>query len=138
MPKLILRGAFIRFVDLRYDEKSKQTYTRLEFSSDYSDRVQEAMKWQPLPAGFDAAKLAGELSLSELVLTPNGGQLKQHTLELSAKEMSGFTLAKVKASDGRDGRNSTPLPGSLERPESRKEAAGISRRDREGARAIEG
>ena len=39
MPKLIFRGASIRFVDLRYDDKSKTTYTKLNFTTQFSGIV---------------------------------------------------------------------------------------------------
>lgn len=94
MPKLIFRGAFIRFVDLRYDEKSKTTHTKINFTASFSKPVQEAMEWGEPPAGFASAKLDGNFVATNLILTPNG-ELKSHEIQFDAKEISGFELHRV-------------------------------------------
>lgn len=99
MPKLIFRGAFIRFVDLRYDEKSKTTYTKINFTASFSKPVQEAMEWGEPPAGFASAKLDGNFVATNLILTPNG-ELKSHEIQFDAKEISGFELHRVTNEDG--------------------------------------
>lgn len=100
MPKLILRGAFIRFVDLRYDEKSKTVYTKVNFTSAFTEPVREAMEWGEPPAGFASAKLDGDFTATHLILTPNGRELKQHEIQIGAKEIGGFELHRVKDDDG--------------------------------------
>jgi hypothetical protein len=100
LPKLIFRGAFVRFVDLRYDEKSKTVYTKINFTAAFSDPIRQAMEWGEPPAGFASAKLDGEFTATNLILTPNGRELKQHEIQLSAKEISGFDLVRVKSEDG--------------------------------------
>lgn len=95
MPKLIFRGAYIRFVDLRYDEKSKTTYSKLNLTAEFSEPVREAMGWGAPPEGFDSADLAGDVNATNFILTPNGKELKQHELQLAAKELSAFKLVKV-------------------------------------------
>lgn len=94
MPKLIFRGAHIRFVDLRYDEKSKTTYTKINFTAAFSKPVQEAMEWGEPPAGFASAKLDGNFVATNLILTPNG-ELRQHEIQFEAKEIGGFELHRV-------------------------------------------
>ena len=96
MPKLIFRGAFIRFVDLRYDDKSKQKYVKLNFTAAFSDPVREALEWGEPPVGFDSAKLDGDLTASHFVLTPDGKELRQHELQLDSTGISNFEFARVK------------------------------------------
>jgi hypothetical protein len=95
MPKLILRGAFIRFVDLRYDDKSKQKYVKLNFTAAFSEPVREALEWGKPPVGFDSAKLDGDLTAIHFVLTPDGKELRQHELQLDSTGISNFEFARV-------------------------------------------
>jgi hypothetical protein len=96
VPKLIFRAAYIRFTDLRYDEKSKTTYTKINFTAAFSEPVREAMEWGEPPAGFVSAKLDGEMTATHFILTPNGRELKQHELQLDAREIGDFSLFRVK------------------------------------------
>ena len=99
MPKLIFRGAFIRFVDLRYDDKSKQKYVKLNFTAAFSDPVREALEWGEPPVGFDSAKLDGDLTASHFILTPDGKELRQHELQLDSTGISNFEFARVKVDE---------------------------------------
>lgn len=99
MPKLTFRGCFIRFVDLRYDEKSKTCYTKVNFTASWTEPIREAMEWGQPPEGFASAKLDGELVATGFELIPNG-DLKQHGFDLEAKEASGFELHRVQNDDG--------------------------------------
>ena len=101
MPKLLFRGAHIRFVDVRYDQNSKTTYTKINFTASFSEPVREAMEWGEPPAGFASAKLDGDFNATHLILTPNGKELKQHELQINAKEIGNFELVRV-ANDGGD------------------------------------
>ena len=96
MPKLIFRGAYIRFVDLRFDDRSKQKYVKLNFTAAFSDPVREALEWGEPPAGFDSAKLDGDLTASHFILTPDGKELRQHELQLDSTGISNFEFARVK------------------------------------------
>jgi hypothetical protein len=96
MPKLLFRGAYVRFVDLRFDDKSKTTYTKLNFTASFSEPIREAMEWGAPPPGFSSAKLDGSMTATHLVLTPNGRELKTHELQLDAREISGFEFHRVK------------------------------------------
>lgn len=99
MPKLTFRGTFIRFVDLRYDEKSKTVYTKINFTASWTEPIREAMGWGQPPEGFGNSDLYGELVATNLELIPNG-DLKQHGLDLEAKGIGSFTLHRVKVDDG--------------------------------------
>ena len=99
MPKLIFRGAYIRFVDLRYDDKSKQKYVKLNFTAAFSEPVREALEWGEPPVGFDSAKLDGDLTASHFVLTPDGKELRQHELQLDSTGISNFEFARVKVGE---------------------------------------
>lgn len=57
MPTLILPGAFLRYADLQYDEKSKTVYTKLNFTADWTAKIREVMEWGEAPPGFASAKL---------------------------------------------------------------------------------
>ena len=99
MPKLIFRGAYIRFVDLRYDDRSKQKYVKLNFTAAFSDPVREALEWGEPPVGFDSAKLDGDLTASHFILTPDGKELRQHELQLDSTAISNFEFARVKVGE---------------------------------------
>ena len=99
MPKLIFRGAYIRFVDLRFDDRSKQKYVKLNFTAAFSDPVREALEWGEPPAGFDSAKLDGDLTASHFILTPDGKELRQHELQLDSTAISNFEFARVKVGE---------------------------------------
>jgi len=94
MPTLIIPGTFIRFADIRYDDKSKTTYTKINVSADWSERVRETLEWGELPDGFSSAKLNGELSASMMVMTPYN-ELKHHAFDLEIKEAGGFEVHLV-------------------------------------------
>lgn len=95
MPKLIFRGSFIRFVDLRYDEKAKTRYVKLNMSAEFTDPVREAMGWSPLPDSFTGADLSGELTATKFVLTPNGKEINTE-LALDVKQVADFSVVRVK------------------------------------------
>jgi len=104
MPKLIFRAAVIRFVDLRYNEQSKTTYTKINFKAGWTEPIREAMEWGQPPDGFSSANLDGELVATMMEVIPNG-DLKQHAFDLEAKEISGFQLHRVKSEDGESTEN---------------------------------
>jgi hypothetical protein len=99
MPKLIFRAALIRFVDLRYDEKSKAKYVKINFTASFSEPVREAMEWGEPPAGFASAKLDGDLTASHIILTPDGKELSQHELQMDISGASGFEVHRVKVGE---------------------------------------
>lgn len=99
MPKAILRGAFVRFIDVRYDESSKMLYTKINMTADFSDTVRELMEWGELPAGYGSANLDGEFHVTHFVLTPNGRQLKDNEIQIDARELGSFTFHRVKAGE---------------------------------------
>jgi hypothetical protein len=100
MPKLLFRGTSIRFIDLRYDDKSKSTYCKINLTAAFSEPVREAMQWGEPPAGFASAKLDGDFPATHLILTPNGKELKQHEIQITAKEIGNFELHRVKNEGG--------------------------------------
>lgn len=99
MPKLILHGAYVHYNDTRRDET--KVFSRLHCTADYSEPVQEAMKWEPLPGSLKSGKLDGELAATHLILTPSGRELKQHELQIGVSEVSAFEYVRVK--EGEDG-----------------------------------
>lgn len=104
MPKLTFRGTSIRYVDVRYDERSKTTYTKIYLTAAWTEPIREAMEWGQPPEGFASAKLDGELVATMLELIPNG-ELKMHSFDLETKEIAGFELHRVKSEDGESTEN---------------------------------
>lgn len=99
MQKLIFRGAYIRYMDLRQDEEAG-AFVRLHLTAAYSEPVQQAMDWEPVPESITSAKLSGRLAATHLILTPNGRELKQHELQISCNDVCDFQLFRVKNEDG--------------------------------------
>ena len=129
MPKLIFRAAYIRCVDLRYDDKSKNKYVKLNFTAAFSEPVRQAMEWGEPPAGFASAKLDGDLTASHFILTPDGLELRQHEVQMDATGISNFEVARVKV--GNDSTENelrfqlvTTVPGAAARIEAYLEAIG--------------
>ena len=99
MPKLIFRGACIRFVDLRYDDKSKTKYAKINFTAAFSEPVREALEWGEPPAGFASAKLDGDLTASHFILTPDGKELRKHELQMDSTGIGNFEITRVKVGE---------------------------------------
>lgn len=103
MAQLILRGVFVRFIDLRYSEKSHTVYTKINFTADFSDPVREELGWGEPAEGCNSAKLEGELAASSFILTPNEHPMLASEITISAKAAHKFEFfwVKVKDSDSR-------------------------------------
>jgi hypothetical protein len=86
-------------VDVRYDEKSKTAYTKINFTAAFTKPVQKAMEWGDPPPGYAGSDLDGAYAAQHFVLTPGAG-LEKHEIQLTANEMAGFSLARVTDSDG--------------------------------------
>ena len=99
MPKLIFRAALIRFVDLRYDDKSKTKYVKINFTAAFSEPVREAMEWGEPPAGFASAKLDGDYVANHFVLAPDGKELRPHEIQMDASGISAFEVHRVKVGE---------------------------------------
>lgn len=97
MPTILFRGCHIRFVDLRYEPKSKAVYTKINFTAVYSKPVRDEMQWPELPEGMPAADLEGEYTATQFTLKPNG--LESSAINLKAKDMSGFAVFRVVGKD---------------------------------------
>jgi hypothetical protein len=100
MPTITFRGTFIRFVDLRFDTKSKSVYTKINFTAVYSKPVRDELEWSELPDGMASANLDGEYTATEFTLMPNGLENAAFTLE--AKDMSGFSVHRVTSDDDKE------------------------------------
>lgn len=71
-------------------------FARIHFSANYSDTVRKAFTWEELPACMQQAKLTGELIGKNMILTPNDKEFKKHELHLSCKDVSDFSVFRVK------------------------------------------
>lgn len=99
MPKMIFRGAVIRFIDLRYEEKAKTKYVKINFTAAFSEPVREVMEWGEPPAGFASAKLDGDLTANHFILTPDGKELRAHEIQMDASAISNFEVHRVKTGE---------------------------------------
>ena len=99
MPKLIFRAALIRFVDLRYDDKAKTKYVKINFTAAFSEPVRQAMEWGEPPAGFASAKLDGDLTATHFILTPDGKELRQHELQMDCTGLGEFQVFRVQVGE---------------------------------------
>lgn len=100
MPKLIVRGAFVRFIDVRLDKGSKVVYTKINMTADFSAPVRDLMEWGEPPIGYGSANLDGELHATHFILTPNSRQLKENEIQMSAMTLGGFQFHRVKSGEG--------------------------------------
>jgi hypothetical protein len=75
MNKLILRGATIRFVDIR--KGATGILVKLNMTADFTDVVRNEMGWGEAAEGFNSGDLEGELAASHAILTPNDRTLRQ-------------------------------------------------------------
>lgn len=98
MPKLIMRGCFVRYADIRRDDESGM-FTRIHFTCTLSDVIRTAMEWGEPGEGFKQGKLDGALIATQLVLTPNSKELKDHELQLDVNDMGNFEFFRVKTGE---------------------------------------
>ncbi len=128
MPKMLFRGAYIRFADLRYDEDGAHSHVRLDMTADFSEPIAREMQWNPMSfvedlpaevqqliathmkthggptkwlelAGLTQAKLKGRIAATTIELIPNG-ELKQHSISLEANEVRAFNVVRLLTKDG--------------------------------------
>jgi hypothetical protein len=93
MNTIIFRGAFIRYFDFRKGEAG--WFARAHFTSEFTDRVAEAMQWGAPPVGCTAGKLEGSLHATHMILTPNAKELRQHELQLDCNQVGDFEFVRV-------------------------------------------
>jgi hypothetical protein len=98
--KIIFRGAFIRYADIRRAKEGGEVFTRIHMSCDFSDVVREQMEWDDPGDSVKMAKLTGELCAREFLLTPGDKALKQHELEIAINDASDFQVVMLKDEDG--------------------------------------
>lgn len=125
---MLFRGAFIRFVDLRYDADASASHSRIELTTDFSDTIAEEMGWNPMSfltdlptvaqialsdylkehgtlgwieaAGITSSKLKGSITATGIELIPNGMEMKKYSLSLEANEVRNFSLVRLTDKEG--------------------------------------
>ena len=98
MPQILFRGTTLRYLDLRRDEGG--SFTRLHLTADYSEPVQQAMGWEPIPESVTTCKLSGKIAAVNMVLTPTDKALQRNEIQMEASEVGDFALAPTKNDDG--------------------------------------
>ncbi|HJX53943.1 MAG TPA: hypothetical protein VJ801_14350 [Polyangia bacterium] len=99
MPRILFRGAFIRYADLRHEDEAGKS-CRIHMTADWSDTVREHMTWEEVPDCVPKATLCGTINGKDMVLTPAGKELARHELQLTISEVSDFTLVRQKDEEG--------------------------------------
>jgi hypothetical protein len=100
MPTLNLRGAYIRYLDVR--PKEGMVLSRLHMTADFSDTVCGEMGWghELKDQIKDSAGLEGLIGAGQMVLTPNSRDLKTHEMQFAFHEVRDFKLHIVTGEDG--------------------------------------
>lgn len=98
MPQITFRGTTLRYIDIRRDEGG--SFTRLHLTADYSEPVQQAMGWEPIPESVTTCKLSGKINAVNMVLTPTDAALRRSEIQMEASEVGDFTLAPTKDDAG--------------------------------------
>lgn len=98
MPKMIFRGAIIRFFDWRRNDNGGQ-FVRIHFSADFTDPIRESMEWGEVQEGAKRTSLEGTVTATNLILTPNGRELKTSEIQLTAQEIRDFVFVRGKANE---------------------------------------
>lgn len=93
MPTITFRGAFIRYVDMRYEPKSKAVYLKLNMTAAYSKPVREELNWAELPETSPDMGLDGDFTATEFTMIPNG--LDASAFNLDATSMESFSVHRV-------------------------------------------
>jgi hypothetical protein len=129
VPKLTFRGSYIRFCDLRYDEDSASSHTRIEITADFSEPIAREMQWNPMAfieelpakvqeaiakyfaehggghakwmemAGITQAKLKGRIAATTIEFIPNA-PLKDNAISLEANEARAFVVKRLLTKEG--------------------------------------
>lgn len=89
------RGARIRHCDIRQNDDGGN-FVRIHFAADFSEPVREAMEWGAVQDGAKESKLEGTLNATNLILTPNGKELKDQELTLNAQAVKDFKYVRGK------------------------------------------
>jgi hypothetical protein len=92
MPTLNLRGAYVRYLDVR--PKEGVVLSRLHMTADFSDTVCGEMGWshELKDQIKDSAGLEGLIGAGHMVLTPNSRDLKTHEMQFAFQECRDFKL----------------------------------------------
>ena len=94
MPKLIFRGASVRYFDTRMSQGGESVFVRVHVGADFTDVVRSAMEWQELPDAFTEGKLSGEMVAQKISMKGEKGL--GIAFEMAAKSLSSFSVVTVK------------------------------------------
>jgi hypothetical protein len=98
MNKLLFRGAYVRYFDVRAGEDG--VFSRIHFTADFSSPVRDEMEWEDVPECVPSCKLTGKLDGRHAVLTPTQQTLLQHELQLAVSDIGDFQLHRIQGKDG--------------------------------------
>jgi hypothetical protein len=98
------RGAVMRYYDTRSDDGG--AYTRIYMTARADKDVRKKMTWdesgdEAWPGeGVKQGKLAGTLSSTTLIFTPNDKELAKHEIEIGCNKVSDFSFSVETDSEG--------------------------------------
>lgn len=101
MPETItFRGAVLRDMDLRQAGKGASTFVRMHFSSDFTDKIREALDWEDLPDSYkNGTPKDSNLNGVKLHLKPNGRELDQYAFTMPIRQVRDFAVVTIKEGD---------------------------------------
>lgn len=94
MPKLIFRGASVRYFDTRMSQGGEAVFVRIHVSADFTELVRTAMEWQELPDSFTEGKLSGEIAAHQISM--KGSKGLGLSFEMAVKSIADFKVVTIK------------------------------------------
>jgi len=97
VAKIDFTGAFLR--SFTGDRDKSGPFIQMEFTSNYSKAVCDAMGWPERPEAQTKGDLIGELVAEKMILTPDK-RLSKDQMELPIETVGHFVFHVIKSKDG--------------------------------------
>lgn len=98
--KVVFRGAFIRYLDVRMGKEGGEVFSRIHLSSEFTDTIREKMDWDDPGECVSSAKLNGALLAQSFELVPGDKNLKNQALDIVISDVSDFQVVALKDDEG--------------------------------------
>ncbi len=100
MPEtIILRGAHIRYCDIRLEEGG--AFCRSHMTAEFTQSACESMEWRDPGDSVTSANLEGALMATHVILTPGDRALAAHELQFDCRLVDGFKLATLEENESK-------------------------------------
>ncbi len=93
---------FLRDFDVRYDERSASSFTRMHVACPLTDEICEQMNWEVLPGTWKTGQpIDSELIGIEMLLKPKQRDFQaKYSLTMSVTKVADFAVSTSKGKDG--------------------------------------